>query len=556
MLSGLLKPRPAGLLLAWLAALLVVAWLVYAGREAALERGRRSTAAFAAVVEQEVARSFQAIFLTLGAIGDVHRLARPKKNDPGFRQMMLRRLRDLPFVRALFIIGRDGAITHDTDYPGTPAVSLADRPYFLAYARNPARGQAVWPPLLSRAGSGWFLPVTRALGDAGDFEGVMVAALQAAHFHNGFRAMRLPDGYLIALLHVDGTFVASYPATGARVGASYPELAMFARRAQAGDGTFWSTGGLVPGKRLVSTRAVAGAPFVVCVSRAEEDILVEWRRTATGAALAMSVLTLFLGWSVARLARESSRRARERERRAQAEKLEALGQLSAGMAHDFANLLNVVGMNVALMRRQPDDRPATEHALAAIERAVSGGGRVAERLLAFARRTPLALTRVRLDAWLEAARPLIAQAAGPRVSLAVEAAKPVPEILCDVSELDVALVNLVLNARDAMGGSGEISVRAFPCEEESGVPEAFIAEPVRFVCLTVKDDGPGMTEAVRRRAFEPFYTTKGESGTGLGLPQVYGFMQQLGGQVSIESEPGRGTSVHLFFPVAGGRDRP
>jgi signal transduction histidine kinase len=536
MLSGLLKPRPAGLVLAWLAALLVVAWLVYAGRDAAFERGRRSTEAFAAVVEQEVARTFQAVFLTLGAVGDVYQIGGPpKKNDPDFQRMMVRRLGDLPFVRALFIIGPDGWITHDTDYPGTPAVSLADRPYFRAYASNPSREQAVWPPLLSRSGTGWFLPLTRALGGAGDFQGVMVAALQAAHFHQGFRAMQLPEGYLIALLHADGTFVASYPATGVRVGASYRELA---------------------GKRLVSYRAVSGAPFVVRVSRGEEDILAEWRRTATGAALAMSALTLFIGWTVARLARESGRRARERERRAQAEKMEALGQLSAGMAHDFANLLNVVGMNVALIRQQPLDRAGTERALAAIERAVGGGGRVAQRLLAFARRTPLALTRVRLDAWLEAARPLIAQAAGPRVSLTAECATPMPEILCDVSELDVALVNLVLNARDAMGGAGSISVRAYPCDEESGAPQAFIARPVRFVCLTVKDDGPGMTEAVRRRALEPFYTTKGESGTGLGLPQVYGFMQQLGGQLSIESEPGRGTAVHLFFPVTEGRDRP
>jgi signal transduction histidine kinase len=112
------------------------------------------------------------------------------------------------------------------------------------------------------------------------------------------------------------------------------------------------------------------------------------------------------------------------------------------------------------------------------------------------------------------------------------------------------VVNLVVNARDAMAGSGRITLRVYACDNDSGAPKAFAGSPARFVCVAVQDDGPGMTERVRRRALEPFYTTKGEAGTGLGLSQVYGFMQQAGGDLTIESEPGRGTTVHLFFRVA------
>jgi two-component system, NtrC family, sensor kinase len=130
MFTRVLKLKLAAMMLAWLAALFVVAWLVFAGRQAALERGQDATVAFAAVVEQQVARTFQAANLTVGAIGDAHRLTpRPGKHDREFQEMMSRRLKDVPFIRAVFIIGPDGRIIHDTDHPATPAVSLADRVY-------------------------------------------------------------------------------------------------------------------------------------------------------------------------------------------------------------------------------------------------------------------------------------------------------------------------------------------------------------------------------------------------------------------------------------------
>lgn len=550
LLSRVVKFRLAGLLAAWMAALFVVAWLVSAGREVAFERGEHATAAIAALVAQQVSRTFQTINLTLGAIAEAHQLSpRPGENDFEFQQMMSRRLKDVPFVRAVFIIGPDGLIIHDTNYPGTPPVSLADREYFRAYQVDPARAGMAWPPLLSRASTGsFFVPVTRALGRAGSFEGVVVAAIQATYFAEQLSAVGLPAGYLVALFHFDGTLVASYPALGGDTAKDDRPPEMFALAKSDFGSSF--TQGLLPGTLIVSYRTVEGAPIVVRVSRGARDLLAEWRRTATAAMLAMLALTIFLGWAIVRLARASARRAREREARMQHDKLHALGELAGGMAHDFANLLHVVGMNVHLLRTKPDDRPVVEDALAAVERAVRRGAHVAERLLAFARRKPLTLTPVRLNTWLEAVHPLLAQAVGSRVALDVQSEQPLPEILCDVGELDLALLNLVINARDAMAGSGRIGVRIYPCHEESEAPKAFIGKPARFVCLTVKDDGPGMTKEVRQRALEPFYTTKGEAGNGLGLSQVYGFMQQLGGQMIIDSTPGHGTAVHLFFPVA------
>ena len=540
MLPRALSLRLAGLLFAWLAALGVVAWVMLAGRQAVLERGERATAAFAAVVEQQTARTFQAVYLTLGAVSDAQQLTpRPAKNDPEFQQMLQRRLREVPFVRALFIIGPDGWIIHDTDYPKTPRVPLADRPYFTAYRSGEVQGQRAWPPLLSRSGTGWFLPVTRPLGRSQRFEGVVVAALQADYFSQEFRRIGLGEDYLISLLHADGTLVATYPARGGEVGKSYAGLALFSEPAERSSGTYWTRRGMLPGERVVSYRRLESGPFIVRVSRSKADVLAEWQRTATGAGLAMLALTLFLGWYIARLTRDSARRTRERERRMQSEKLEALGALTSGLAHDFGNLLQVINLNVALLRAQPLDR-ARERNLSAVEHAVQNGMSLIDRLLAFARRRPLTLQRVRLDERLETARPLLEHAAGARIVLAIEAERGLPEVLCDASALDVALVNLVVNARDAMAGAGRIWVHVHPCEDKE------------YVCLTVRDDGPGMTDEVRRRALEPFYTTKGEAGTGLGLSQVSGFMEQIGGSVSIESSRrGGGTAVHLYFRKAG-----
>jgi signal transduction histidine kinase len=536
--AKVLSLRLAGLVFAWLAAVAVVVWLVLSGRMAALERGERATAAFAAVVEQQAARTFQAVYLTLGAVADAQQLSRPAKNDPEFQRMMRRRLQDVPFARALFVVGPDGWIIHDTDYPKTPHVSLADRPYFAAYASAHRQAENAWPPVLSRSGTGWFIPVTRALGRAGRFEGVVVAALQTSHFTEDFRRIGLGDGYVVSLLHADGTLIAAYPPKGGEIGRSYAELSLFAGPLAASSGTFWTEHGLLPGERVVSYRRLEAAPVVVRVSRGKDDVLTEWRRTATGAAVAMLALTLFLGWFIARLARESAERSRERERRMQAEKMEALGQLTSGLAHDLGNMLYLMSLHVATLRRTA--AADTAQAISAMDRALEAGRELVDRLLAFARRREVRPVRLQLGEALEAARPLLTPAAGSRITLYIGAERSLPEVLCDAGELDTALLNLVVNARDAMAGSGRIEVRAFA------------DRPGRRVCVSVTDDGPGMTEAVRRRVLEPFFTTKGESGTGLGLSQVYGFVQQAGGDMTVESAPGRGTTVTLCFPEARG----
>lgn len=542
-------PKVLGLVIAWLAAAAVIVWLELAGRERALQREQRVAFALTDLVEQQTVRTFQAIQLSLASVADAHHLARPKENDPMFRELMTRRLQDLPFLRAIFIIGREGWIRHDTDFPNTPRIPLDDRPYFRAHALGEVGPSVTWPPVLSRSGTGWFLPITHALSQSDDFEGVVVAALQADHFTQQFRRLNLSSERQISIFHLDGSLVAAFPPVAAEVGTKFLELPMFDRLAAASRGAFWSEKGMLPGERLVSYRVVENAPFVVRLSVGRDALLASWLRTAVAGAIAMIALTMSVLWLALRLIGEGARRDQQRQRQLQAEKLQALGQLTGGIAHDMANMLNVIGINLALLRRVRSDPAAVEEVLDNAERALKSGTDTVEHLVSFARMKPLALVPMRLDVVLEEVRPLLEQAAGPESTLVVEAVGPIPEVACDRGQLDMALVNVVVNARQAMGGRGRIRVQVFPCHDtDSGVPQPS-EDRAPFVCIAVRDTGPGMPEAVRERAFEPFYTTKGDAGTGLGLSQVYAFVDRLGGRVSIRSSPGAGCTVHLYFPV-------
>jgi signal transduction histidine kinase len=533
--------KPLLLLVAgWLAAIAVVAVLVMSGRDAALERGERSAEALALIMEEHTERTFQAVQLSLEGAADAWALTRPRKHDPAFRALLQRRLQDLPYVRALFAIGPDGFLIHDTDYPRTPNVSLADRPYFRLHRENPDLQYALSPPVLSRApGAGWFVSFTQRLGPEDRFEGVLAAAVQPAYFEALYGKLRQGQGEGIALFHRDGTLIARVPAREEDIGKSFIHLPLFdTHLPRAQSGTYRVDGHLLPGRRIVSYRSIEGLPLVVHFSLGERAVLAEWRRSALGAGIAMGALTLLLGGVLAQQLRARRRRAGERAQRAQAEKLEAMGELTGGIAHDFNNLLSVVSMNLEIILRHPANAQAVERAARGASRAVQRGSELIGRLLAFARRQPLEVRAADLNSLVADAHPLVAQAAGPRIELVLQLAPSLPPVLLDETQFEMALLNLVVNARDALSGAGRIVLHTYADPHHGGA------------CLAVEDDGPGMSAEVRRRALEPFFTTKGTAGTGLGLAQVYGFLRQIGGNLEIDSAPGKGTRVVLRFPQA------
>ena len=230
-------------------------------------------------------------------------------------------------------------------------------------------------------------------------------------------------------------------------------------------------------------------------------------------------------------------------------KLEALGQLTGGVAHDFNNLLSVIMSGAALLRKDMD--PARRDRLMdAIEQAARRGADLTRRLLTFARRQALRPVPLDLRAWLEEMRELLARALRGDITIEITAPEGLWPVLADAGELELAVLNLAVNARDAMPRGGVLRLSAANVELDRLTDPDGLDGP--FVRLCVQDSGAGMPAEVLARVFEPFFSTKEVGrGTGLGLAQVYGFARQSGGTARIASAPGRGTTVTLLLPRSG-----
>ncbi|WP_158497834.1 PAS domain-containing protein [Pseudoxanthomonas suwonensis] len=244
----------------------------------------------------------------------------------------------------------------------------------------------------------------------------------------------------------------------------------------------------------------------------------------------------------------TGRRATEEALR-QSQKLEAMGQLTGGVAHDFNNLLTPI-MAALELAEDPQVRPERRaRTLAVARQSAERAATLVQRLLAFARRQPLQAVEVDIRLLVEGIAHLLRSSFDPRVRVAVDVEDGLPHARADGNQLEMALLNLGVNARDAMPEGGTITLRVRCVALDSGQDAAL--PPGRYVVIAVEDTGLGMNEATRARAIEPFFTTKAiGQGTGLGLSMVHGLASQLGGRLRIDSEPGRGTTMELWLPQA------
>ena len=249
---------------------------------------------------------------------------------------------------------------------------------------------------------------------------------------------------------------------------------------------------------------------------------------------------------------EAVDRTRQTEQRAsQSQRVEALGRLTGGVAHDFNNLLGVINNSAHLIQRHARS-PEIEMPIAATLRAVETGSRLTQHLLRFAGRQSVRPQWLLLNQYLPDLADLLHSVLGRRIELSVKVADDIRPVRLDAAELELALVNLALNARDAMPQGGELQVRARNAKAEGveGLPVAPASETLQYVLITVSDNGRGLDAGQAERAFEPFFTTKPPGqGSGLGLSQVHGFCTQAGGTARLASTPGLGTTVSLFVPV-------
>jgi len=302
--------------------------------------------------------------------------------------------------------------------------------------------------------------------------------------------------------------------------------------------------------------AVADQVWLVASSSQYDDVAAQIQRGAAGQLVLTAFLLITLplaGWLLARRERRTHDGQRQLERQlAESQKMEAIGKLAGGVAHDFNNMLTAILGYASLIIEDAPPNSVVRDQASQIRRAAESAGVLTQKLLAFSRRQVLQTNHFDFTAMLENLLLLVRRVIGAPITVTSDAEPGLWPVLADPSQVEQSILNLAINARDAMpdGGTLAIVARNAPRPDGERRPDGDV-KPGDYVQITITDTGTGMDEATKARMFEPFFTTKPQGkGTGLGLSTVYGFVRQCGGYIGVTSRPGAGTAVELLLPRA------
>jgi signal transduction histidine kinase len=440
---------------------------------------------------------------------------------------------------------------------------------------HPASGLRIGGPFRAPDGLWTAAMIRPAPADDPMDDAAAVALLNLGYFEDFYQAVELTEDGAILLHLRDGTVLARYPHQSEIVGRSYAALRPFRDILDKGRmaGTLIMQSPLDGHTRVLAIRALKAFPLAVNVSVGESDAMALWRRQAmtfgafcAGIAVVATGLLLMLAGrtqekeELLEQVREASQRMENEMQERQkvecalreAQRTEAVGRITGGVAHDFNNLLAIVLGNIDLLERTLSLNDRALGRLATMRTAVERGATLTSQLLAFARRQPLLPRPANLNTLVSGLRDLVQSAVSSRVKLSLEPGEDLPLASIDPAQMELVILNLAINARDAMPGGGTLRITTSFAEVAPREEDEFL--PGRYLILAVEDTGVGMTPEVAARAFEPFYTTKPVGrGSGLGLSQVYGVARQLGGGARIESRRGTGTVVFVYLPPADGK---
>jgi two-component system NtrC family sensor kinase len=459
----------------------------------------------------------------------------------------------LPHVQSIWLIDSEGyPLLTDVAFPA-PHRTLIDREYFQALVRKDEGihvGAVLTPRLVG--GPPFFTLNRRRSSPDGTFAGIIDVSLLPEEFEKFYARLGSRDGSYYAMVRADGAVLARYPAPPSRdirLAAEAPLMA--AVREKPAGGLFDGRGHVDGIVRRYGYRKVAGFPIYVVAGVDAAAIRAEWLSSFEGnlvfglPATLILLATLFVALQrTRRLYAEADRRAAAESALRQSQRLEAIGRLTGGVAHDFNNLLMVIGGNVETLQRQPGK---AAKAIDAILRATARGEALTRQLLAFSRQQALAPEPVDLARKLPEFVDVLRRSLRGDIEVALEIDQRNCVVRADPGELELALLNLAVNARDAMPQGGRLTIGVRPVT--LGGDPAVEGLSGEFVEIVVRDTGSGIPAGILPRVFEPFFTTKEVGkGTGLGLSQVYGFAKQSGGTARIASIAGEGTEVMLYLP--------
>jgi signal transduction histidine kinase/ActR/RegA family two-component response regulator len=378
--------------------------------------------------------------------------------------------------------------------------------------------------------------------DAGKVTFVIAAALKPQMFQDLLLEFAPPDS-TSGIVDRNGMFIARTLDYAARVGTPATQYVRDALRAGSGGLYSGTTYEGLKNYTAYHTSPYSGWSAHLAVASASIDTPTRWSFVA--AAIAALGGVLLGGFLVVLVLRDMAERRRAEEMLRQSQKMEAIGQLTGGIAHDFNNLLTAVIGNLDMMRTRTAGNERLQRMADNALEAARKGAKLASQLLAFSRSQRMSIHPVDLQKLLNGMSGLLTQSVGPTVRVEVQIDDDARFAVSDANQLELAILNLAVNARDAMPGGGVLTITARRISNGEGQ----LARD-EYIELCIADSGVGMTEEVRARAMEPFFTTKPVGqGTGLGLSQVYGVARESGGTLTIDSVPGRGTRVCLTLRV-------
>jgi signal transduction histidine kinase len=483
-----------------------------------------------------------------------------RSSEAALHEALRARTIDQPQIQSILVLDAQGKPLASSRLLPFPHVDLSDGEYFRVH-RDGLQTPHLSKPIVTRTSNERVLNLSLGfLDDQGQFGGVINVSLLTSYFGLYYSDIVAGDPELTLSLFAQGgeiyTRWPDVPEGIERLALHGPVMRGLARGNESAQ--LRGISALNGKNSYIAYRKVGNYPLYIAAGRSlsalREEVLEEL--AILFAIGALPVAALFLTATIAlrnartvlltmqRLENEIETRHRVEEALLQAQKLEALGRLTGGVAHDFNNALMVIANNLFLLKRASPEVGAKQ--IDSMSRAVKSATNLTRQLLAFSRRQPLVAEHVVLQDKLPPMKDLFTPVLGSKVQLSVQVDPDTAPVVLDVAELELSLLNLSINARDAMPTGGGLAIHARNArndEAPSGMQD--------MVVIEVRDTGVGIPPELLNKVFEPFFTTKavGE-GTGLGLSQVYGMCERMGGRAQISSTLGAGTCVSLFFPRA------
>ena len=512
------------------------------------------------ILHEQALKVFQTLQRTFAEIDEVMRSmsdADIRANEARLHDRLALIVKALPQLQGIVVFDRNGfPLVSAKLLPVPTDINFSDRDYFKAQMQHDAGTyiSTVHKPRMAGIDAYFFSMSQRRPSADGKFNGVISIAVQPSYFEDFYSRMAASEGGYFGMARADGDFLARYPLLKNRALKLDANSKLLVGIAEGLDRSiYWADSQLDHVDRRIGYRRVTGFPVYVLAGEERSAMIHEWLAYMSSHLIFGLPATAFLYAGLGLALRRTRRLYDEADRREAAEgalrqsqRLEAIGQLTGGVAHDFNNLLMIISGSVQQLRAELTDK---KHArlLDMIGTATQRGESLTRQLLTYSRRQTLTPQVIDLSQRLPPLRELLLRSLGGGIEIKVDVPDGVCAIRVDPSEFELAILNLAVNAKDAMPNGGTLSIRAKPITLKGEASEEGLSG--EFVAIRVADTGHGIASEVLGRVFEPFFTTKEVGkGTGLGLSQVYGFAKQSGGTATITSAEGRGAVITIYLP--------